>query len=171
MHPIYLGITGQAGAGKSTVAAKLRLFAAASGVDLGIVPFAKPLKDFARKLGWNGEKDERGRRLLQLLGTEVGRECIHPDIWVDKWEEAATALPGGTIADDCRFDNEVERVRELGGMIVRVTGRGLDLGGNAAHASESVPTFADLEVENCGDENALHNIMGHVWEVVRFRLG
>lgn len=36
--------------------------------------FAHSLKECARKyFFWDGKKDQRGRRLLQTLGTEVGR--------------------------------------------------------------------------------------------------
>ena len=84
---MIIGIAGAAGAGKSTVAKTI--------VDVfgqthaKILPFAAPLKKFAIDLGWNGKKDKRGRRLLQLLGADCGRDCIDKDIWVKHWRNAA----------------------------------------------------------------------------------
>ena len=74
---LLFGIHGPAGSGKTTMAKGL-IGALLNHDDAThtILPFAKPVKDVARNMGWNGEKDEKGRRLLQLLGTECGRECI-----------------------------------------------------------------------------------------------
>ena len=111
-----IAITGRAGSGKSTFAKML-----AEHLDsFTILPFAKPLKDIAYSMGWNGEKDDKGRRLLQLLGTECGRECINENIWVRKWQERAHEIGAKfTIADDCRFDNEAE----ICDFVINLTGR------------------------------------------------
>lgn len=46
-----------------------------------VARFADPLKFIARTyFGWDGEKDEKGRHLLQQLGTERGHQII-PGIW------------------------------------------------------------------------------------------
>lgn len=119
-NPI-VGIAGLKGSGKSTL-----LYAIKKRVHrhVSVYPFAGPLKDIAFEMGWDGEKDEDGRRLLQLLGTECGRECIHPDVWVGKWED--TIMPdlhnGHVImVDDVRFANEVGILQELGGILIKVT--------------------------------------------------
>lgn len=133
-----LAFTGLAGAGKSTLAKMVSDKAIEAGIAdcVLISPFAVPLKDFAIKLGWNGKKDKIGRRLLQLLGTEVGRDCIDPDIWLNFWkkevynryEELARSKGGRlnllVIVDDNRFENEAKSItEEFDGQIVRVTGR------------------------------------------------
>lgn len=106
--------------GGKTTAANLML----KHLDATIIPFAKPLKEFARLLGWNGEKDTKGRRLLQLLGTECGRKCISDNIWVDKWLEQALACKTKfVISDDCRFMNECEAILRYKGKIIKVVGR------------------------------------------------
>ena len=47
--------------------------------------FARPLKTLAfNYLGWDGEKDEKGRRFLQLLGTDVGR-AWDENIWLRRF--------------------------------------------------------------------------------------
>lgn len=88
-----------------------------------IVPFAKPLKRLAIEMGWDGKKDDRGRRLLQLLGTDCMRECISHDGWVRLWrQEAVSRLHQSewVIADDLRFANELDAITELGGVVIKV---------------------------------------------------
>ena len=81
------------------------------------------------------------RKILQLLGTEAGREVIHPNIWVN-------ALFADYVCDDCgqkecptdeedtgqmihysfpnwiitdvRFPNEAQAIKDRGGIVIRV---------------------------------------------------
>jgi len=122
------GITGPAKAGKSVLAKYLHASFALKGVQVNILPFAAPLKSFAIQLGWDGKKDESGRRLLQLLGTEVARECISEDIWLKHWVNSANIFakrnPYATfIIDDVRFNNEANFIREAGGQVCEIVGR------------------------------------------------
>jgi len=104
-----IAIAGKMGSGKSTVASMLAKHAEARGLTVEIIPFAKPLKDLATQIGWDGEKDSKGRRLLQLLGTDVCRDCIDKDYWAKRWRTAAEASEADiVIVDDVRFDNEAE---------------------------------------------------------------
>lgn len=130
MNLKFIGIAGPMLSGKSTAAGVL-----AKRYNAEIIPFAAPLKAFAKQLGWNGKKDERGRRLLQLLGTECGRQCIDPDIWVKQWIHyiETQTFASVIIADDVRFENEATKIRELGGKIIHLDRPGYDLG---PHASE-----------------------------------
>lgn len=86
-------------------------------VPVAWLPFAKPVKDVAFHMGWDGQKDKKGRKLLQLLGTECGRRCIDEDIWADKWQAKALEFAKDNnivlVADDMRFDNEVNTVLRL----------------------------------------------------------
>lgn len=63
------------------------------------------------------------RHMLQTLGTEWGRQCIHPNVWLTCWREKVARF-GSTVADDVRFPNEAHLVKELGGemWLVRRTG-------------------------------------------------
>lgn len=73
------------------------------------------------------------RQIMQRLGTEWGRQCIDPELWVRCWKgQVIRSLGDGipVIADDMRFPNEASAVRDLGGLLIRVLRPG---GGSAAH--------------------------------------
>lgn len=106
------------------------------------------------KIPGNPVNDEI-RRLMQVLGTEVGRQGIHPDIWVDT---AAHAINERTkrfdpvVITDVRFDDEARAIRQLGGTIIEI--RRADLPPpDDAHASERGidPELIDAIVDNDGD--------------------
>jgi hypothetical protein len=64
------------------------------------------------------------RHILQTLGTEWGRDCIHPEVWLMCWEHAANRLLENgfnVICDDIRYPNEAALIRRLGGEIWCVT--------------------------------------------------
>lgn len=97
------------------------------------------------------------RRLLQTLGTEWGRQVIHPDIWLLCMQRAIEACPQDRIViEDCRFDNEAAFVRALGGHVVhinwhdRLTSERLI---ESQHSSEAgvTPNPADYTISNYGD--------------------
>jgi hypothetical protein len=77
------------------------------------------------------------RRLMQMIGTEWGRDLIGPDVWIRLWRAALDRLPAGqhVAVDDCRFPNESDAIRAAGGFMVRITRP--DAGqGAAGHSSE-----------------------------------
>ena len=121
LHPRsipLLGIHGRMGSGKSTYA---EMVAKHSCRETKIIGFTTPLKRIAREIGWDGQKDKHGRRMLQRLGTEVGRD-YNEDVWVDLWEVEADLAKNNFLveADDMRFANEFNRVRNLGGICVKI---------------------------------------------------
>ena len=135
-----IGICGSAGAGKSTFARYLSdIFFELAQEPVRIIPFAKALKDMAINMGWNGLKDEKGRRLLQLLGTDVCRECIDQDYWINQWNKKTASYMSDdkvlVIADDVRFPNEMSRILSLGGKVYKIIGRAYNDIDNS-HASE-----------------------------------
>ena len=78
------------------------------------------------------------RLLLQLIGTECGRNIIHPNIWVNslfseyknKWSNLNLARINNNeitgeeypnwIITDMRFPNEYQAVKQRGGITIRV---------------------------------------------------
>jgi hypothetical protein len=124
---MVIGICGKAHVGKSWLASSIKNYIESKDAQqVEIIPFAKQLKNYATEMGWNGQKDIKGRRLLQLLGTEIGRDCLGYDYWVHQWyNQVAEHFHNGItiIADDVRFVNEATAIHMLGGRIVQVTGQ------------------------------------------------
>lgn len=98
-----------------------------------------PLADIIDEKGWDWAKREipEVRRLLQVIGTEAGRMLLGENVWVDilakKYPDISNTGSRYVITD-CRFDNEVEFVRNHGGNLVWVERPGIVSDG---HASES----------------------------------
>lgn len=79
------------------------------------------------------------RYLLQTLGTEWGRNAVHPEIWLAEWESKARVWSRSgvdVVADDLRFPNEVEAIWRLGGKVWRIERPGSAIPECAGHASE-----------------------------------
>lgn len=60
------------------------------------------------------------RYMLQIMGTEAGRDVFHKDIWVYALERKMEMYQNVVIAD-VRFPNEIEWMRSKGGFAVRVS--------------------------------------------------
>jgi hypothetical protein len=60
------------------------------------------------------------RLILQLWGTEVGRRSFHDDIWIASLENKLRNVGTDVVISDCRFPNEFETIKNLGGIIIRV---------------------------------------------------
>lgn len=126
-------------AGKDTIGGKLApYFSSESRECLTGYAFADPVKKIAEILfGYPrsiscGPQDGRlkfsaygrnGREIVQWIGTDVGREQVHPDVWVDymarRIHEQSRVGPDDTyIITDGRFPNErdlfPERLQALG---------------------------------------------------------
>jgi len=65
---------------------------------------------------WNGLTP---RKILQLLGTEAGRQIIHPNIWVNALF-ADYRSDDNWIITDVRFPNESKAIKDRGGIMIRV---------------------------------------------------
>lgn len=111
---IVIGLCGKGGAGKSTFA---KYIIQHSKIPFVQVNFKDALVKMAKMIGWNGEKDEKGRKLLQTLGTDVVRNCIDPDYWCRAWYDSIRFdwFIGGKsiIVDDVRFINEATMVKNI----------------------------------------------------------
>ena len=155
--PLVIALTGPAGSGKSTAARHL-----VNAHGYALVKFAGPLKSMMRMVGLSDREIEGDlkeepsavlcgrtpRYAMQTLGTEWGRDIIGPDFWANVWFEVAAEVldqGGRVVCDDCRFDNEAEAVRKLGGLVLSLHGRG---GIEGDHASEAGGVKADFSICN-----------------------
>jgi hypothetical protein len=148
-----IGLCGPIGAGKSAVASMLMVRG------FKRVRFAGPLKDMMKALGLSAEEIDGSlkekpcellggrtpRHAMQTIGTEWGRDLIHPGLWVSAWKRR---IPAGEhiVADDVRFQNEADTIRGLGGVIIGLKRPGVQA---TAHVSES-GVQPDLTLENSG---------------------
>lgn len=117
------------GAGKSTAAGFLASAAVEAGYTPTIISFAKSVKDTARSLGWDGTKDEKGRRFLEDIG--MGARNYNPDTWVNLWAEDVLnhvkyLKNPLVICDDCRFPNEVKKIKSFNGWLVKIHRDGVE---------------------------------------------
>mgnify|MGYP003624029130 CR=1 FL=1 len=168
----YIGLSGYARSGKDTVAGIL----AEEGWHR--YAFADKLKLAVRKLnpivdinGWDDvpitleeaisevgldeakERYPEYRRLLQVMGTEVGRDMFGDNFWV---EQAFRGVQHDkAIFTDCRFPNEAQAIVERGGEVWRIRRPGFGpINGHASEISLDSWEF-DRVIENDGDIAAL----------------
>lgn len=112
MNRIFL-ISGYAQSGKDSAADILQLLLTKeSNKKVLILHYADYLKFIASTyMGWDGEKDEKGRTLLQTLGTDKVRIALHqPLFWAEKVCDIIEILYDDFdyfIVPDCRYQNEI----------------------------------------------------------------
>ena len=159
---MIIGLAGKAGAGKSYIAQHLLVPDGFLPLSLGgpmksilmgqgVIPFEEAVGKVS--------KSARSRHILQLYGTELGREVHGANIWTTtlSWWVEWFKDRGyrNVVIDDVRFRDEVQWIYEQGGCVLRVVGRGHDLGAAASvHASENDIDLLDLpEIDNSRDHD------------------
>lgn len=166
---MIIGLQGYAGSGKSTVADYLehKHGFARRHIKFPLAQMAKVLMMHAYVDGGRTQLDryidgdlkrtpipELGGRtateIQQFLGTEFGRNFIHPDIWLDIWS-AWAAGHERVVQESVRFANEADRCD----VIWEIRRPGYEaLNG---HVSEALPCDApDAIIENNGDLGKLY---------------
>lgn len=79
------------------------------------------------------------RWVLQYWGTEVCRQGFHDDVWVASLENKLRKTTDDIVISDCRFPNEIQAIRQAGGLVVRVKrGPEPDWYNHAVHYNEGV---------------------------------
>lgn len=137
-----IGIVGFIGAGKDTAGQAL-----IDNFGFKKDSFAKSLKDVcasvfswdrdlvdgttAESRAWREEVDEfwakelnipnfSPRLALQLIGTEVFRDNFNQDTWLLSVKARIAKNDNNVVLTDCRFENEIRMIKDMGGSIIRV---------------------------------------------------
>jgi hypothetical protein len=216
---ILIGLTGKKGAGKNTFAI------APVFKDYLELAFAEPLKDYTQVLyGLTDEQlhgptkknevilDSNGvpvwfiegqsaspRKIFQWLGTDVIREYLGPDFFVDLMRDRIIGLqtpdgsreivkvifsediagiilqflgPVNIIVTDVRFNNEGTLIKNLGGTVAEI--RNPTLVNTDTHASEQgiSPSLVDYFVTNDPrEENSLEKLFKRAEKLVKLIKG
>lgn len=162
---LIIGLQGYAGSGKSTVAAYLaeRHGFARRHIKAPIAEMTrvliKAVEPFLTDAGVDEYVDGKYKRsgltrlggrtateIQQFLGTEFGRDFIHPDIWLDIWS-AWAAGHDRVVQESVRFANEADRC-DVVWEIRRPGYEALN-----AHVSEALPVAEpDAVLVNDGTE-------------------
>lgn len=170
---VILGLTGVARSGKSTVAsylvrhhgfvehsfaAPIRAFVAhILGTDLAGLEAGKE-----REVPWLGA-GVTPRRMMQLAGTEFGRQMVHDQLWVRSCLMRAQAdvnAGRSVVISDVRFDNEAEAIRRVGGAVWRIERPGAGVAGSHASEAGVSPSWVTRTVPNYNDVAGLEAAVG-----------
>ena len=108
-------VSGKAQHGKDTFAKVLYDDLTNRGYRVLLTHYADLLKYICKTFfNWDGNKDERGRHILQYVGTEVVRNN-RPDYWVEFILDILQLFGENwdyVIIPDTRFPNEIDMLKE-----------------------------------------------------------
>lgn len=165
-----IALNGFAGSGKNTAAQALEGWQ--------VVSFADPIRADLERLnpivypghalcdvlklygGWDGAKRvfPEIRRLMQEYGMLM-REKYGEDFWVNIALSKILLTDDPSVIVDLRFPNELEMVKRLGGVAVRITRPGVEAVND--HCSEHQNIECDYEIENTSIQH-LHERMRQI---------
>lgn len=174
---IIVGLTGPAGVGKDTAANVMvrelgfTRLALADPIKKAITILDPFLNKFGDRLtadlaafesdgvigsesyfrAWDYVKQmPEARRLLQVFGSEVGRDMFGENVWIDKMYRDAEGLPL-VVVPDIRFHNEATFLKRHNGFVVSIRRPGV--GPVNDHISDrGLPaTLIDYTLPNDGD--------------------
>lgn len=169
---MIIGLGFKARAGKDTVAAHL-----VNNYAFVQESFAYPLKEYIGReiCGFNDKQlygawketpdPEWGmtpRQMLQLIGTDALRKIVHDDFWVIPMKRKLKEHIRNerhVVISDVRFPNEINMIRTLGGLIVKVDREHPDKISNEKHSSElELEAYSawDVVIENNGTLEELY---------------
>ena len=179
---MIIGLSGKAGAGKDTIANylvehhgykkvafadKIRecLFAL-DPIVATRADYPLHLSEYFDDFGWEQTKKlPEVRRLMQTFGTEVGRNLIDSNIWIEI--ALGSVKPGDkVVVSDVRFPDEAENIKWLFGEIWRVERNVGYLFGN--HISETAldDWVFDRTFINDKSIEHIHSLVDYVMEVI-----
>lgn len=167
-----IALTGIAGSGKDEVAQIMtsQLMSRDPEVKIRSLSFAAPIKEAVASILGCDVSDFENRNfkegcllakyglptsprvMMQMLGTEFGRNMIDQDIWLKmaqvRHDEALEAKADYLFITDCRFENEASWVRANEGTIITIERP--SVAPVAAHSSEAGISLPCYVIDNSG---------------------
>jgi hypothetical protein len=129
-----IGITGLKRSGKDTISDYIN-----TNYKYNKVSFVKPLKDICKTLfdltseQLNGDEKEiidkrygcTPRKIMQFIGTDLFRNNMKiikdsDNIWVNVLKRKLLKNKNKFVISDVRFQNEIDMIQSIGGIIIRV---------------------------------------------------
>lgn len=173
--PPLVGIGGLLASGKDTVAdylvehhgyTKLNMSEPLHEAMLALNPIVSPGLDpvlrygeLVAAVGYTAAKENpEVRRLLQALGTEVGRKMFGENVWVDiagRKIDALRAEGKPVVITGIRYPNELEMIRSRKGGHALWVARNVAQGAHASETSVQATDF-DITIENISTLDALY---------------
>lgn len=166
-----IGITGLAGSGKDTLAEMLINMSTESDISnlSGYhYSFADPVKKVAsvmfgvpEHMFYDRDLKETinifwgisPRKMAQLVGTDMARNCFNDQIWIMRakaeMKSIALNMPHVEfiVIPDVRFDNEADFIREMDGKLIHIDRPNQKVIEESDHESENGITFKKGDVE------------------------
>lgn len=155
---MLIGVSGRKGSGKSTLASYL-----VERYGYKERAFADPIKQAVLLLFQLDPRQLDGvakevvdhryslspRRMMQLVGTDMFRDMVSKTFWVDyfkTWYSAQTTQD--IVVPDVRFQNEVDVIRDLGGIVVRLVRETTSSDDHVSETEVDRLTGIDIEIQN-----------------------
>jgi hypothetical protein len=192
---IVIGLSGKIGSGKTTfsklLVSSLKEKSVKAPVSVYEYNFADKLKRITKELcGYGGYTQEEKNlfisdynmtvgEILQKVGTDALRNHFDQDVWVKATftEFYQNEFNSINIIGDCRFPNEADNIKSLGGINIRLEGDPAEVRANSNrdinHISETAldnyENF-DFKYDNTGDISQLQMFAEEVADSILYRL-
>jgi hypothetical protein len=161
-----VGLSGYARSGKNAAAGGLQQFGwAQAAVADRLKLFVEATDSLVAEAvatagGWEQAKDAYGhvRARLQVVASSA-RDVLGDDVWVRAVLDHDYGAVPGLVITDVRYPNEVKRIRDAGGLIVRIERPGV----RPANAHHS-----EVALDNCDWDHVIVN--DSTVEALQYRL-
>lgn len=155
---MIIGLVGKKFSGKDTLADYL-----VQNHQFVKYAYAKPIKDACKtiflvtdeQLNTNKKEivDKRWnltpRKMMQFLGTDTVRNNIDKDFWIKHfkyWYEENKSK--NIVITDCRFQNEIDAIKEIGGMIIKINRNTINFDDHISEQGIDQLNNIDLTLDN-----------------------
>ena len=116
-------------------------------------------RDFKNKqLGqewWIGDYKPTVRDFMQRVGTEAGRNSIHPNTWINSLMKDYDKNKSKWIITDVRFENELRAIEEKNGIVIRIDNPNQNIDNHSSETSLDSYNFK-YRIENNSTKKELY---------------